>query len=34
MDAFAIWMMCVMIIMVIVVGTGLYGYSKKYGKKK
>ena len=34
MDTFAIWMTCVMIVMIAVVALGLYGHMKKYGKKK
>ena len=34
MDPFAIWMTCVMIVMVVVVAVGLYGHVKKYGKSK
>jgi hypothetical protein len=34
MDAFAIWMTCVMIVMVLVSGVALLGYKRKYGGKK
>jgi hypothetical protein len=34
MDSFAVWMMCVMIIMAILIILGLYGYKRKYGSKE